>query len=365
MSERFILIAEDDNEALESWGRDIKDFNAQQGREHQFIAQFAKSKRSALAVLDRVRINCAVIDLRLPDDDSDVNSSSKEPLGNNVLEQILLQVGVPAVVYSGHLVEVSDTVKASKIHRIQKQGGGAMKALEWLSEHESLMSAMEETHKSIAKESAQLFSQYIWPRWENEWKNLTDPSVLGGVLTRQTATHISEVLTLPPQLCHPEEFYLVPPIRERLSTGDLVTVEAKVYVIVTPRCNMARDEYPNNLMLAYCKPMGADWTGLRERFNGAEKSKNSATRALQDMVCQSVPISSHFLAPCGDKGPWMVDFKEIFTLPSSEATALLKSRFATIAPQFVPNLVQRYAAYLGRVGQPDLDSVPLRDQICK
>lgn len=365
MSERFILIAEDDPQALESWERDIRDFNARPEREHKFVAQYAKSKRSALAVLDRFRINGAVIDLRLPDDDQEVKSIGTDPLGNSVLETILLQVGVPAVLYSGWVKEASGTVKASRIHCIQKKGGGAMAALEWLSEHESLMSAMEKTRKSMAQEAAKLFSQYIWPRWENEWKNMTNPGVLAGVLTRQTAHHIAEVLTLPPELCHPEEFYHCPPINERLSTGDLTTLNDKVFVIVTPRCNMARAQYPNNLMLAYCKPMGTDWTGLRERFNGSETKQAKADKHLHELACQAVPISAHFLAPCGANGPWMVDFGEICTLPSSQAPALLESRFASIAPQFVPNLVQRYAAYLGRIGQPDLNCAPLRAQICK
>ena len=34
---------------------------------------------------------------------------------------------------------------------------------------------------------------------------------------------------------------------------------------------------------------------------------------------------------------------------------LIAGRLCSIAPQFTPNLLQRLAAYLGRIGQPDLD----------
>jgi hypothetical protein len=44
---------------------------------------------------------------------------------------------------------------------------------------------------------------------------------------------------------------------------------------------------------------------------------------------------------------------------------LLKNRFASISPAFVPNLVQRCAAYLGRIGQPALDVDQLRALIRK
>lgn len=53
------------------------------------------------------------------------------------------------------------------------------------------------------------------------------------------------------------------------------------------------------------------------------------------------------------------------TVPAIQVPDLLAARFASISSSFVPNLVQRYAAYLGRIGQPDLDCDLLRDQVCK
>ena len=53
------------------------------------------------------------------------------------------------------------------------------------------------------------------------------------------------------------------------------------------------------------------------------------------------------------------------TVGNSEVPSLLENRFASVASQFVPNLVQRFAAYLGRIGQPDLDCDVLREQVCK
>jgi hypothetical protein len=118
-------------------------------------------------------------------------------------------------------------------------------------------------------------------------------------------------------------------------------------------------------MLAVCKPMEDIWTAMRIRFNGDEKKQAAATKDLHLYASQGHSTGTHFLPPCGGKGPWLVDFKEVMTVSSSQAAALLETRFASIAPQFIPNLVQRYAAYLGRIGQPDLDCDVLRAQICK
>jgi hypothetical protein len=367
MKERLILIAEDDEQALLSWDLDIREFNGDAKNSIHFVPIVAKSKRAAIKQLERTRVSCAVIDLRLPEEDGNPGGDHSAPLGNCIIEQILLEIGVPAVVYSGYPQEASDLTRASRIRIIQKKGGGAMEALQWLAEHESLMSAMEITQKRMSCESAKLFTESIWPRWETSWKLLEDPDTLAGVITRQIASHVAEQLSLPPTSHHPEEFYVVPPLATgRLATGDLVKRNDTTYVVVTPRCNMARDVYPNHLMLALCKPMEGIWVGMRNRFNGQDpKKQESAAKELQLLATQGYAIGSHFLPPCGLEGPWLVDFREIVTAPCSEVPTLLSSRFASIAPQFIPNLVQRYAAYVGRIGQPDLDCAILRTQVCK
>jgi len=364
MPERLVLIAEDDEETISSWKRDITEFNRDKTQPFQFVAEYARNRRAAVQALDRLRINCAVIDLRLPEDDRTTGNST-EPIGNDVLEKLLLEVGVPAVVYSGYTQEASELVLRSEIRVIQKAKGGAMEALHWLAGHDRLMAAMETTRKDIAKESARLFSQSIWPRWKNSLKSIEDTDVLAGVITRQTASHLAEQLGMPPAYHHPEEFYNVPPVSDRLGTGDLLKIADDIYVIVTPRCNIARDCYPNHLMLALCKPMDGIWTGIRNQFGGDAKKQEKAARELHLYASQGHAISTHFLPPGGDFGPWLVDFREIITVPSTEAAKLLEGRFASVAGQFIPNLVQRYAAYLGRIGQPDLDCDVLRIQVCK
>ena len=361
--ERTILIVEDDEEAISSWERDIREFNRVPSQPIQFLPEFAKNKRDAVRALDRTRIHCAVVDLRLPKDD-EPGAQNTEQMGNDILGRLLLEVGVPAVVYSGYPQEASDIVKASQIRIEGKRGGGGMDLLRWLAGHEGLMSAMDNMRKQVERESAKLFSQSIWPRWEKAWRLMADPAPLGGVITRQVVAHVAEQLSLPPSYHHPEEFYFVPPLEaDRLGTGDLLRLSDSVYVVVTPRCNLARDDYPNHLMLALCKPMTGVWSGMRSRFNGVDQTKqDAAMKELQLYASQGFAISTHFLPPCGSEGPWLVQFKEIITKPSAEAETMMNARFASIAPQFVPNLVQRCAAYLGRIGQPDLDCDVLRAQ---
>ena len=69
MPERLVLIAEDDEETIASWMRDVTErFNKRDAKQpFQFVAEYARNRREAVRALDRLRVNCAVIDLRLPE----------------------------------------------------------------------------------------------------------------------------------------------------------------------------------------------------------------------------------------------------------------------------------------------------------
>ena len=59
----------------------------------------------------------------------------------------------------------------------------------------------------------------------------------------------------------------------------------------------------------------------------------------------------------------MVDFKWVKSFPNSEVDSLKAARLASMSPQFIANLVQRFSAYMGRLGQPDLNVDELKDHL--
>lgn len=353
-----ILIVEDDEQAIEGWQRDIREFNRLEKKPFKYQALYAKTMEEALRVLSRTRIDCAVVDLRLP---RGANGQSDQAMGNEVLAQLLAEVGVPAVVYSGHPAEASEAVQQSNIKVLQKQGNGGAEILESFADQAGLIEAMEQVRSRIAKETARLFNGSIWRRWEATWRS-SDQGVTTDVIARQTASHIADSMSLPPGFYHPDEFYIVPPLHTaRLDTGDLFTIEKETYVVMTPRCNMA-NVMPKNLLLCLLRPV-SQWADIRDALKGNAKNQESASKKIRTLATQAHATSSHFLPPCGELGPWLVDFQEVLTIPSVDATKLLPFRIASIAPHFVPNLVQRYASYHGRIGQPDIDTTIL-ERMC-
>lgn len=174
------------------------------------------------------------------------------------------------------------------------------------------------------------------------------------VIAVQTASHLAESLAKFPAKHHPEEFYIVPALHaERLDTGDILSIGDKLYIVLTPRCNMA-NKPPANYLLATLSTL-SDWATWKEDLLGASgKKREKAEKEIRNHATQGHESASHFLPPLNGEGPWLVDFKEARTIKSKLADKLIDRRMATVAPQFVPNLVQRYSAYLGRIGQPEI-----------
>lgn len=353
--ERTLLLVEDDSHARESWTRDVVEHNDLPNMQVRFELVATGDASTALQILRSRHIDCAVVDLRIPDSDNG-ESTPNAAGGNRVVQSVLVEVGIPTVVYSGHAEEASESITDSSIKLFSKQGGTSLEILSYLSSRATLMEAMAEMRTRVATATAKVFSQSIWPRWENRWGIRTGSWDMADVITRQVVSYVAEHLGYS-QLYHPEEFYFNPPLSsERLGTGDLVRIDSDIYLLVNPRCNMDRCDYPSELALAYCKPLGAQWVGLVERSRSSNPNKREkALEEARRFASQDHSLSKHFIPSCDGDGPWLVDFANIRTVPSDNAGEMVANRLASVSPQFLPNLVQRYSSYLGRIGQPDLD----------
>ena len=361
---RNLLIAEDDAEQLEVWQRDVKEFNKKADRKFTFDIHEARTAVEAREILAKYNIHCAIIDLRLPPAGSEPDEAV---YGNDLRAFIENELPILAAIHTAYLGDLDEGSQASIMKTFTKDAGQTTEALAWFAEKARLMEALEVTNQRVKREISRVLHCSIWPRWENAEEQDRVPKRFNDIVTRQVVSHLAEKLSLPLEdvpAHHLHEFYHFPPMRDRLYTGDLVRNEDVVYVIVTPQCDIVND-YPTNFLLAKCLSDNEDWKSIedavaRNNFSVSntqkDKSKKFATHARDQRT--------HFLPPCGKEGgPWIIDFREIITVEKSRADELLESRFASISAAFVPNLVHRFASFIGRIGQPELDVGVLGEHI--
>jgi hypothetical protein len=89
--------------------------------------------------------------------------------------------------------------------------------------------------------------------------------------------------------------------------------------------------------------------------NDLSKNKTEArNKYFRKLITQNIEVSQHFLPPLQAGPPLMVQFTELTTRPLTELNGRLGDRKASVAPAFLPNLIQRFGAYMSRTGQPNI-----------
>lgn len=368
MTAKFIvLLVEDIESDIERFIDSLREFNEANAGTIEFESRVTRTKEEAFQILADATIHCAIVDIRVP---RKAGSRADERDGNAVIAEIFDAHPMPIVVCSGHGGELSiENREKLPVAIITKEAESYTNAFMKLAALKPLMEALGKLNKDVRRHASRVFVTSLWPRWQEHGAAGDPMGLYQGIFVRQLVSYVAEELSLPgaeSQDHHILEFYFQPPVRtEMLHTGDIVEHDGETYVVVTPRCDLVR-EYPEYLLLAKCESLRGEWKKLKEKIarNNGQVS-NSVNKDLKKYATQGWMISQHFLPPCGNRGPWAVDFKSIISVPKKVVIGLLKSRFASIAPQFIPNLTQRCAAYLGRMGQPELSIKSLIDSVNK
>jgi hypothetical protein len=153
---------------------------------------------------------------------------------------------------------------------------------------------------------------------------------------------------------HPEESYFVPPLRDRLDTGDLLDFEGSTWIVVTPRCDLAHDNKTDTVLFARCEDISGSWNAL------VGVDSTSAADKRRKLQQHGASAKQHFLPQMRDsrgaaRGPWLAQFHSIKAVAAADALKeFTPKRFASLAPQFVPSLVERFGGFFSRIGTPDL-----------
>lgn len=192
-------------------------------------------------------------------------------------------------------------------------------------------------------------------------------------LLRYVALHLMEYLNLPEGEANngletsyfEPEFYISPPIKKPMATGDIIRHGQKQYVLLSPACDIAlradneinveivtlaevipmKKEVFDVLNFRYCKQAkqtDEDWE---------EKSQNCWKSFSNGQKKRQAKSRFHYLPTYLNLEESVVDFKRVHHVPLD--VYLDAERLATISSLFMRDIQSRFSAYYGRQGQPN------------
>lgn len=354
----FLLIIEDDSAIVNDWKQKLELYETESNPVYEIVPTFITELVEAKSLLLNSFFDAAVIDIRLESSDGELNDD-----GNELFQLIATSSLTVSAIYTGEpeIVELDD--RQREFAKIFEKGHGDINAiLNWLDDKASMIFSIKEMNKSIKYEMAKVFSKSIWPRWEKWLEGEVNRDFTTKALTRHMATHLHALYLNDELGTHPEEYYFIPPLRDQLDTGDIFCQGEEYFILVTPRCDLAR-ETNQTFQLVKLKSIKEKWdTSQSNKVEGVNrKAKDQAVKDLRNMVNHGDRSPKlHFIPQIKRSdddilGPFHAHFNAMkcIAVDDTTRTNLKAQRIATLSNEFVPSLVERLGAYFSRIGTPD------------
>ena len=355
-----ILIVEDDDDMFEAYADSLGDLEL--GNLEINLTR-EKAADSAVSSLLSGKFDGAIIDLNLD------QTTPMEAGGNKVLKEILKRHRFPVIVVSGNLQNLDPTIREHKsefLKFMNRETANSDIFNHLIKIYQTGITNILGGKGLIEQQLGEIF-------WNHLSSNIhdfpTDGEASGKILLRYIASHLSEYLDIPDtenDYYHEAEFYIKPPIRKHISTGDIVKEGDLRYLVLSPACDVAvRDAGQEDIKINSNKILLSPIIDIEKSvfiqhsIIKANSNSRERTAVLSDII-KGKREKYGFLPKYGSMNPAVVDFQNIRTVDLAEF--LNFERIATVAAMFMKDIQSRFASYLARQGQPDLDKQKLLDE---
>ncbi len=291
----------------------------------------------------------AIIDLRLVAND-------QEGLGNRLLKEIISNLRFPVRVITTHKGDLDPELQNENI--LFKCRGRGEEEYDFVLKE--FMKIYSTGITSILNNKGQIQSNItniFWIHISNILPEFIDykeklPSWDGEkVLLRYISSHILEYLEISIdnnlEPVHNIEFYIKPPVKEKIFTGDIIKFKAdnSFGIILTPACDLATDTKrinPKAELVTIAKI---------ETYESITNGKNSGD--IKKLCSNSMDLKFHFLPKTILFQGGFVNFQHILSIPIKEFNNKEKLEVeCVITNPFRKDIISRFANYFSRQGQP-------------
>jgi len=349
------LVVEDDDGQWETYQDTATDLST---AELSIVLERQTNAGNALSTLLSNNYDGAIVDLNL---------SRAEPdsaAGNDVLKTITKNHRFPVLVVSGNLANLDPSIQES----------GFLKTFTRDTPNDDIFQCLLKIYSTgITRilggrgQIERLLGDIFWRHLANNfdaWNFGNSDSER--TLLRYTVAHLAEYLDLPngeDKFYHSPEFYIKPPIRQFIATGDIIEKDQIRYIVLSPACDVAVrnvvDDKPvinaERVLLAPLIPVSR--AKFLEKKIISEAHNSEARRKILDEIIKGQREKFVFLPPYEEIYASVVDLQNVYTWDLDQF--FTAQRIATISGQFLKDIQSRFASYYGRQGQPDLNKAQL------
>jgi len=363
MKELKLLIVEDDQTAIDAYKRGIKAFNLERVLEHdndiKIIEIPLNNKEEAIVKLRSTENNfdAAIVDLDL------LGQGGQDSSGNEVIREIKNNLRFPVFVISGTPQHIAGDLKEeSSLFKIITRGEEGDYLTQIVNIYNTGITQILNKKGKIENHISEIFWKHL-SNSLNLWvdDNIRTPDEKEESLLRYTLLHMLEYLD--EEKSHPSEFYITAPVKQQLSTGDLISYKENRYVVLTPACDFAmRSNGTRNVKKAFLLRVKS----LIEEFPSYNKTEtisnlsNTFRGKLEKVIGNNSKPYFHFIPKHNAIEPGLIDFQDKQSIAIEEIEESIVNeeiiRIATISLPFLKDLIERYSSYYSRQGSPDFNT---------
>lgn len=352
MSALRLLIVEDNRQELATCRRTIRRRSRQIEREVDLVE--CTNVNDAVRVLDN-SFDGAIIDIRLC-------STGQGDEGNEIIRKI--EEGyfrMPVAVLTGTPDSV-DCRRCIGVFNKGDEGAGYDDILDrFVSIYETGLTRILGGRGIIENKLGQVFLNNLLPQIET-WEGYAagDARRTEHALLRYTLNHLIQLIDEETEECYPEEFYLWPPLSDKIRTGSILEEldSGASFVVLSPDCDIvAREDGNRNsdkLLVAEVVPPTElfNWYDQDQLSSLGRDKRNRLRRALRNNGGNHY----HCLPETAFASLGFINFRNltVHRFQDLENIFVLPPKYQ-ISPPFVKDIVSRFSSYYARQGQPDID----------
>lgn len=353
-----LLVVEDDNDTFNSYEDAVEDILEDSDCEVKLYR--AKNVEEAKNILTEFRINGAIVDLNLDSEDP------SEADGNKVLKIILESNRFPVAVVSGDTSNLEESFASMNSHLLQVLTRGDLSNTEIINSinaiHENAMGGFLGQSGDIEKKMASIY-----------WNHIASDSSLfekdSEFLLRYTVGHLAEYLDHDLQdgkFYEEAEFYITPPIKKFIATGDIIKRGGELFVVLSPACDIAHHgacdavvvECKANKVVLAKVILVSEEMFIENKIIKIKHNKGDRKNQLKNIINGKID-KYIFLPEYRELKASIISLESLTSINIDELSDGSINRLATIASPFLKDIQGKLSAYYSRQGQPDLNKTEL------